>query len=274
MPGLKTARSTKPQFSAMSDFSLIKGSPNRIWDWLILLLVGSPASLSRSQAKEKVNLIPATSGRKRLKSFAWYDRDTSCWRMWQGCLGRDTLEPYSETWSKAGMMQNGVVYPQRKSEQTTNGNGSGLWPTPTNSMMTIGDLNQARFAGNNPDRPSYQEANRLATPQSRDYRTGSKKRWEQGKKGIRSCNLNDQVGGKLNPDWVEWLMDVPLGWTSLEPLSKEAVADWLDKTLAGEWWLVEPDIPRITDQKENRVSRLKALGNGIVAECLGRLLSD
>lgn len=25
-------------------------------------------------------------------------------------------------------------------------------------------------------------------------------------------------GGRLNPDWVEWLMGLPIGWTALEPL--------------------------------------------------------
>jgi hypothetical protein len=28
-------------------------------------------------------------------------------------------------------------------------------------------------------------------------------------------------GGKLNPDWVEWLMGWPLGWTDLKPLEMD-----------------------------------------------------
>lgn len=31
-------------------------------------------------------------------------------------------------------------------------------------------------------------------------------------------HLNDQIGGQLNPTWVEWLMGWPLGWTDLKPL--------------------------------------------------------
>jgi hypothetical protein len=30
--------------------------------------------------------------------------------------------------------------------------------------------------------------------------------------------LAAQVGGSLNPTWVEWLMGWPLGWTDLRPL--------------------------------------------------------
>lgn len=28
-------------------------------------------------------------------------------------------------------------------------------------------------------------------------------------------------GGKLNPDWVEWLMGWPIGWTDLKPLGTD-----------------------------------------------------
>jgi hypothetical protein len=33
--------------------------------------------------------------------------------------------------------------------------------------------------------------------------------------------LADQVGGSLNPMWVEWLMGWPLGWTDLKPLAMD-----------------------------------------------------
>ena len=52
----------------------------------------------------------------------------------------------------------------------------------------------------------------LATPCARDYRTGQRKRYENQ---ARANNINDQVGGQLNPTWVEWLMGFPPGWTDL-----------------------------------------------------------
>jgi hypothetical protein len=45
---------------------------------------------------------------------------------------------------------------------------------------------------------------------------------EETKRSMRSGN-----GGQLNPDWVEWLMGVPIGWTSLEPLSADRYCGWL-----------------------------------------------
>lgn len=34
----------------------------------------------------------------------------------------------------------------------------------------------------------------------------------------QSRSLMAQAGGQLNPEWVEWLMGWPIGWTAFEPL--------------------------------------------------------
>jgi DNA (cytosine-5)-methyltransferase 1 len=38
--------------------------------------------------------------------------------------------------------------------------------------------------------------------------------------------LAAQAGGALNPDWVEWLMGWPLGWTDLRPLGMDKFQQW------------------------------------------------
>ena len=75
------------------------------------------------------------------------------------------------------------------------------------------------------------------------------------------------VQGSLSADWVEWLMNVPLGWTRLEPLPEGALEDWFQMTLDGTWFAEERGLPRIVTGQENRANRLKALGNGIVPAC-------
>lgn len=66
--------------------------------------------------------------------------------------------------------------------------------------------------------------------------------------------------GWLNPDWIEWLMNWPLGWT--------------DPDAAALLWLLPEDdpadlapdadgyVPRITSRKEYRINRVETLGNG------------
>jgi DNA (cytosine-5)-methyltransferase 1 len=66
--------------------------------------------------------------------------------------------------------------------------------------------------------------------------------------------------GQLNPDWVEWLMGWPIGWTSMEAITE---LDWRD-------WSVDPadedSIPRVATGIKHRVGRLKAIGNGQVPQ--------
>lgn len=73
--------------------------------------------------------------------------------------------------------------------------------------------------------------------------------------------------GQLNPDWVEWLMNFPIAWTSLDPLPSEAFAHW---ETAADWWDYDPaddpssGITRIAKGIPNRIERLTGIGNGQV----------
>ena len=57
-----------------------------------------------------------------------------------------------------------------------------LWPTPTRADATMGDL------------------------KGKEYKPGVN----------HALKLGQVAGGQLNPEWVEWLMGFPLGWTDLE----------------------------------------------------------
>ena len=84
-------------------------------------------------------------------------------------------------------------------------------------------------------------------------------------------------GGQLNPDWTEWLMDWPIGWTDLKPMSKENMDDWLYRISNCQWNEHDPAelpknhelyVPRLTEDKTHRADRLKAIGNGQVPLCV------
>lgn len=62
--------------------------------------------------------------------------------------------------------------------------------------------------------------NRLNTPTAQDAKcNGSASQ-------VGRDSLNAQVGGSLNPDWVEWLMGWPIGWTGLRPLATGRFLTW------------------------------------------------
>jgi len=79
-------------------------------------------------------------------------------------------------------------------------------------------------------------------------------------------------GGSLNPDWVSWLMGLPVGWTSLEPLPRQEYLDWLYAQQDGTWWQEERGLPRVATGIKDRINRLKCLGNGIVPASLALFL--
>ena len=195
------------------------------------------------------------------ESFARWDRATSSWRTPQCSLLAD-LDVFSETWPKWGMMRGGGCSVQSMLVLRTSETGSGLWPTPRAGNpgsrpngkggkilaeeVAISEGSRIRGqklwptpcatdhkgsgkAGTLRDRLDYAtervatKSNTYATPQARDFRSGSTDRWDNPD---RSRNLNDQIGGQLNPTWVEWLMGWPLGWTDLKPLGMDKFQAW------------------------------------------------
>jgi hypothetical protein len=90
-----------------------------------------------------------------------------------------------------------------------------IWPTTTSSMMTLQDMEQARYAGSDLRRPKYHEV--IPTPTANDAKnslTGSQR--GRGTLTARLVETESEISGQLNPAWVEALMGFPPGWTELE----------------------------------------------------------
>ena len=144
-----------------------------------------------------------------------------------------------------------------------------MWPTPLASdgaKDPTGSLSRLIQTGHRRGRRDGftregEEISEWPTPTKRDWKSGcaSEATHDRNARPLSEV-VHKQSPGSLNPDWVEWLMGWPLGWTSLEPLCESA---WFSST----WWDDEP-CPRITTIKTNRVSRLKAIGNGQVPACM------
>jgi hypothetical protein len=179
------------------------------------------------------------------------------------------------------------------------------WPTPTGTERSGINPNTGKGEG------LSKAVKNIPTPQSA---TSIGPRFLDGGKHARQ-KLRDQFGddegramacGQLNPDWVEWLMGWPVGWSSLEPLTelvwlswkidpadmeeaqesmptpsaadrKHIVPgghpDWGGAAARATWRKLNNDrpstgpIPRVATGIRDRVNRLKALGNGQVSLC-------
>lgn len=94
-----------------------------------------------------------------------------------------------------------------------------IWPTPD----TCGGGSGPSQANRN--QPRLQDAVKLfPTPSASDNRDrgnigspATLRRKEKGKQIMLSQSVSTESGA-LNPDWVEWLMGWPIGWTDLKPL--------------------------------------------------------
>jgi len=158
-----------------------------------------------------------------------------------------------------------------------------VWPTPPVALRD----NQGGAAGRvGPVRPSLDGAVRpWPTPMARDYRSGCDSQFQERRNG--TPQLCDQIGGRLNPDWVETLMGLPVGWTDpsrdvVDAVCIDAprwpagmVADAPDRGPQYAW---EP--PRVVGgpPMRGRPARLRQIGNAVVprqaAVALSALLTE
>lgn len=201
-------------------------------DSLMLSQEASPANLTRLPESKRAQTITEISGLTQSGWFARYDRDSCLWRTSQISLFTNTPEPFSGTWPRQGMILGGTAYEQATQAHRTGETGSGLWPTPRANKTT--GYSSDGFG------PTLEQV----------------------------IKQKENKKGAVNPDWEEWLMGWPVGWSSLEPLPPENWERWLNETQDGSWWGVDPadtgEMSRLTTVRENRGERLKALGNGQV----------
>ncbi len=84
-----------------------------------------------------------------------------------------------------------------------------LWPTPT----VHGNYNRPQ-TGTSSGTGLATAVKQWPTPNARDGKGAPGKGCQE--RGGHQSSLPAEVGGPLNPTWVEWLMGYPLGWTVLE----------------------------------------------------------
>ena len=151
------------------------------------------------------------------------DRDSCSWKTLQQSLFAG-LKPLPLKLPREGFIVDGLLYPLRRLEQITGGIDGGSWPTPkARDSRGMGKSDVDR------NTPGLETQARWRTPSASDwknrgtiqYRTPTASTGgicKEPKIKGRQIMLQTQVGGKLNPPWVEWLMGYRSGWTELSPL--------------------------------------------------------
>lgn len=196
---------------------------------LMSYLADSRVRTSASRVK-----VPVSMGKNQDYGSTWhalsmkFDRDSCTWKIHHSLFPEDLSESLVIL-PKWGSMRNGELWERATSALLTSVTGAGSLPTPTASMMTIQDFVQAKFHSSK--RPDYKNVWQTPTVQDANGRDRHKQR-----DGSVRLSLLGQVkqtdGGALNPDWVEWLMNWPMGWTSLEPMRHESWKHWKESSAA------------------------------------------
>ena len=157
--------------------------------------------------------------------------------LWQTPTADDALDRQVGKWNSRGepKLSAQVMIPTPKSNDAEKrGNFDAMnprnglpafvmkWPTPTAIGAGSGRVNRS-LSPNAAERPTLATLVRLPTPTVND----SKNNAPPSQAASSSPPLNSMVGGKLNPQFVEWMMGWPLNWTSMEPLPRDTWAAWL-----------------------------------------------
>jgi len=224
-------------------------------------------------------------GQKWRASLAKFDPDSRSWKTAQLSLIEDSDES-SVTWPRSGMTADGHCWELQMLGHRTNVIGSGLWRTPSASVVDakssvvkltgrtpkdpqVGLADQIMAAerhmwptptvcgNNNRKGVSATSGDGLATAvrkyptqsatdgqrggvmtanmtgksltqvvnsmERQTFATPIARDWKSGKSSQKTIDrnsrpLSEQIGGQMNPTWVEWLMGWPTGWTDLKPL--------------------------------------------------------
>jgi len=171
--------------------------------------------------------------------LAKYDHASSSWRTAQCSLLSEEPESLA-TLPRSGMTRDGLLWELPMSVRPTSGTGSGLWRTPdTGAGGTSGLLKQGKTHRANGQPIQIRLVDQVLnprlwpTPAARDYKgangfettqrkIGEGKRAQMGQlPNAVQQELGRPIGGTLNPNWTEWLMGWPPGWTDLKPLATD-----------------------------------------------------
>jgi hypothetical protein len=174
-------------------------------DVLTWFLEDFPVKISVPQERVPESMaLDLDCGWKWPGSSAKYDHDLCLWRTRQYSLLGD-LDVFSEIWPRWGTMLDGESLERTPPVLPTYENESGLLPTPIDGSKGGGS---SRSGKRKNETPTLQGM----------ARKGNWPNWP----GCRDIKRS----GHLNPNWIEWLMGWPIGWTDIGALESDKFQQW------------------------------------------------
>ena len=217
-------------------------------------LAASRANLSQSRENNWEKKTPGTFGLSLSESLARYDRGSSSWRTSQVSLlsGEHQL---LQTFPRSVIVSRGRIFALPMLEPSTIVEDGSVLPTPTAKANLESpsfqkwpsfqrliyptptaheSVKEGKTSKGQMGKSLVAMANRgeiLPTPCAREYKDATMDLTKTRKDGkMRDDGLTRKVsieaglnrGGRLNPEWVEWLMGWPIGWTACAPVETES----------------------------------------------------
>ena len=178
--------------------------------------------LARQGEKPELQAHALDYGKSMPVLLARLDRSTCTWKTPPTLLG-EGLTLSAQTYPAWGIVLHGALYPLCPLERDTSDADFGGLQCETIPTPTIHNHKQAvtlaTLSLNSLDLLNY--CNLYPTACVNGLRTGSQvvSRVKSLKHltDAEKTELLKGCGGKLNPDWVEWLMGWQIGWTRLQP---------------------------------------------------------
>ena len=197
-------------------------------DVLTWFLAGSPVKTSAQPEKAQDSTVSgAASGARWSGSLARYSQDSRLWKTPQYSL-LEGLDEFSGTWPRWGTMRDGECWELSTPVLPTSETESGLWPTPR-AQDSYERSNWKTIVAANENGTAQMTLTRKIKYESRMWKdSGSPSEYKRNE-----VPLAAQVGGQLNPTWVEKLMGWPDDWTLLQPISHVKICFWLMGTHNG-----------------------------------------
>ena len=153
---------------------------------LTLSLEVIPANHSQQQDSAGEQMTQDTCGHLSGDTFKQLDLFNASLKMSKDIYRLDS-EQSSATWKKMVIEQRGEYSQRVKSAHHTKESESTYWPTPTAHLGKEGAY-PAEYTRNTPSLTAV----------------------------AMESEMRPHSSGYLNPDWAEWLMGVPTGWTDLD----------------------------------------------------------